>query len=129
MLYASETATYVRNIEKKKDTDVLRIFRSQELLPVSLETRVQYGGGEITRSRETWFDPKNIRPRYISALKKVVPDLSRPKKSRHYSWCTEWAWNWQIIFRFASIHGRACFNRWKEHPCIVLQYTPKSTQK
>jgi hypothetical protein len=24
------------------------------------------------------------RPRYISALKKVVPDVSRPKKSRHY---------------------------------------------
>ena len=30
-------------------TDGLKIFRSQELLPVSLETRVQYGGGEITR--------------------------------------------------------------------------------
>jgi hypothetical protein len=24
------------------------------------------------------------RPRYISALKKVVPDISQPKKSRHY---------------------------------------------
>jgi hypothetical protein len=24
------------------------------------------------------------RPQYISALKKVVPDISRPKKSRHY---------------------------------------------
>ena len=24
------------------------------------------------------------RPRYISALKKVVPDISRPKKSRNY---------------------------------------------
>jgi hypothetical protein len=24
-------------------------------------------------------------------------------------WCTGWAWNCQIIFRFASIHGRACF--------------------
>ena len=24
------------------------------------------------------------RPRYISAPKKVVPDISRPKKSRHY---------------------------------------------
>ena len=23
-------------------------------------------------------------PRYISALNKVVPDISRPKKSRHY---------------------------------------------
>ena len=56
-------------------TDGLKIFRSQELLPVSLETRVQYGGGEITRVRlnETRFCPK-----------KVVPDISRPKKSRHY---------------------------------------------
>ena len=34
-----------------------------------------------------------------------------------------------IIFRFASIHGLACFNRWKEHPYIVLQYTLKSIQK
>jgi hypothetical protein len=34
-----------------------------------------------------------------------------------------------IWYRFARIHGRACFNRWKEHPYIVLQYTPKSTQK
>ena len=24
------------------------------------------------------------RPRFILALKKVVPDISRPKKSRHY---------------------------------------------
>ena len=64
------------------------------------------------------------RPRYISALKK-----SRPRYISALFWCTEWAWNWQIIFRFVSIHGRACFNRWKEHPYIVLQYTPKSTQK
>jgi len=35
---------------KKIYTDGLKIFRSQELLPVSLETRVQYGGGEITSS-------------------------------------------------------------------------------
>ena len=26
----------------------------------------------------------NSRPQYISALKKVVPDISRPKKFRHY---------------------------------------------
>ena len=37
---------------KKIYTDGLKIFRSQDLLPVSLETRVQYGGGKITRSRE-----------------------------------------------------------------------------
>ena len=24
------------------------------------------------------------RPRYVSALTKVLPDISRPKKSRHY---------------------------------------------
>ena len=55
-------------------TDGLKIFRSQELLPVSLETRVQYGGGDITRSREfDWM-------RLDSALKKVVPDISRPQK-------------------------------------------------
>ena len=58
------------------------------------------------------------RPRYITA--QIISTLY---------WCTEWAWNWQIIFRFASIHVRACFNRWKEHPYIVLQYTPKGTQK
>jgi hypothetical protein len=32
-------------------------------------------------------------------------------------------------FRFVSIHGGACFNRWKGYPYIVLQYTAKSTQK
>jgi hypothetical protein len=31
-------------------TDGLKIFRSQELLPVSLETRVQYGGGEYIKA-------------------------------------------------------------------------------
>ena len=60
---------------------------------------------------------------------KVVPDISRPKKSRHYFDALNEREHWQIIFRFASIHVRACFNRRKEHPYIVLQYTPKSTQK
>jgi hypothetical protein len=57
--------------KKQLYTDGLNIFRSQELLPVSLETRVQYGGGEITRVRlnETRFGPYKSRPRYISALK------------------------------------------------------------
>jgi hypothetical protein len=40
---------------KKEYTDGLKIFRSQELLPVSLETRVQYRGGEITSSRYLFF--------------------------------------------------------------------------
>ena len=69
------------------------------------------------------------RPRYISALKKSRPRYVSAQRISTLFWCTEWAWNWQIIIRFASIHGRACFNRWKEHPYIVLQYTPKSTQK
>jgi hypothetical protein len=51
------------------------------------------------------------RPRYISA-----------ERISTLFWCTEWTWNWLIIFRFASIHGRACSNRWKEHPYIVLQW-------
>jgi hypothetical protein len=70
------------------------------------------------------------RPRYISALKKSRLRYISAQKISTLFWCTEWAsWNRQIIFRFASIHGRACLNRWKEHPYIVLQYTPKSTQK
>ena len=61
---------YVRNIENKINTNGLKIFRSQELLPVSLETHVQYGGGDITRVRlnETRFGPKKSRPRYILTL-------------------------------------------------------------
>ena len=49
---------------EKKNTNGLKIFRSQELLPVSLETCVQYGGGEITRVRlnETRFGPIKSRP-------------------------------------------------------------------
>ena len=66
-------------LKKKIYTDGLKIFRLQELLPVSLETRVQYGDGEITRVwlNETRFGPKKSCPRYISTLKKVVPDISR----------------------------------------------------
>jgi hypothetical protein len=44
------------------------------------------------------LDPKKSRPWYISA-----------QNISTLFWCTGWAWNWQIIFRFASIHGRACF--------------------
>jgi len=54
-------------------TDGLKIFRSQELLPVSLETRVQYGGGEITSSRKfDWM-------RLDSALKMSSPIYLGPK--------------------------------------------------
>ena len=49
----AKLALMVEISRKEKYTDGLRIFRIQELLPVSLEIRVQYGGGgEITRSRE-----------------------------------------------------------------------------
>jgi hypothetical protein len=36
-------------------------------------------------------------------------DLLSAQKISTLFWCTGWAWNWQIIIRFASIHGRACF--------------------
>ena len=78
----------------------------------------------LTLSKRKRINVKS-RPRYISALNKVVLDISRPKNYRHYFD----AWNWQIIFRFASIHGRACFNRWKEHPYIVLFSTLQKVHK
>ena len=90
---AAKLALMLEILREKKYTDGLKIFRSQELLPVSLETCVQYGGGKIktVRLNETRFGPKKSRPRYISALKKsspiylgpkkVVPEISRPKQS------------------------------------------------
>ena len=33
----------------------------------------------------------------------------RERVNRNTFWCIGWTWNCQIIFRFASIHGRACF--------------------
>ena len=47
---------------------------------------------------ETRFGPKKM-----SSQKNVGP------KNLDTFWCTGKAWNCQIIFRFASIHGRACF--------------------
>ena len=47
----------------------------------------------VRRLNETRFGPK----------KKSSP------KNLDTFWCTEWAWNCQIIFRCASIHGRAGF--------------------
>jgi hypothetical protein len=40
---------------------------------------------------------ENLRKRHLS-----------PKNLETF-WCTGWTWNCQIIFRFASFHGRACF--------------------
>jgi hypothetical protein len=50
-------------------------------------------------------------------------DISRPKRSRHYFDTL----NEREIGR--SFSDLRAFSRWKEHPYIVLQYTPKSTQK
>jgi hypothetical protein len=50
------------------------------------------------RLNETRFGPK----------KKASPIYLGPKNLDTF-WCAGWAWNCQIIFRFASIHGHACF--------------------
>ena len=57
-LYASKAATYVRKIEKKKYTDILKVFRSQELLPVSLETCIQYGAVGYQLRIKKKYSPK-----------------------------------------------------------------------
>ena len=63
------------------------------------------GNQYMVKSAENWMRSNlellpviNVksRPWYISA-----------QKISTLFWCTELAWNWQIIFRFASIHGRA----------------------
>ena len=65
-------------------TDGLKIIVSQELLPVSLETRIKYGGSEITSTpygcTVIWYSWTRFCPK----TKKGVPDISRPKKCRHY---------------------------------------------
>jgi hypothetical protein len=54
--------------------------------------------GTTVRLNETRFGPK----------KKLSMTYLGPKNLDTF-WCIGWAWNWQIIFRFASIHGRAYF--------------------
>jgi hypothetical protein len=54
--------------------------------------------GVTARLNETRFCPK----------KKSSPLYLDPKNLDTF-WCTGWAWNCQIIFRCASIHGRAGF--------------------
>jgi hypothetical protein len=54
--------------------------------------------GTTVRLNDTRFGPK----------KKLSPIYLGPKNLDTF-WCTGWVWNCQIIFRFASIHGRACF--------------------
>ena len=54
--------------------------------------------GTTARLNETRFGPK----------KKSSPIYLDPKNLDTF-WCTGWAWNCQIIFRCASIHGRAGF--------------------
>jgi hypothetical protein len=48
------------------------------------------------------------REAWVSTLKKSSPTYLGPKISTLF-WCTGWAWNRKIIFRFASIRDRACF--------------------
>ena len=54
--------------------------------------------GTTARLNETRFGPKN----------KSSPIYLYPKNLDTF-WCTGWTWNCQIIFRCASIHGRAGF--------------------
>ena len=54
--------------------------------------------GTTARLNETRFGPN----------KKSSPIYLGPKNIDTF-WCTGWAWNCQIIFRCASIHGRAGF--------------------
>jgi hypothetical protein len=54
--------------------------------------------GTTARLNENKFGPK----------KKSSPIYLDPKNLDTF-WCTGWAWNCQIIFRCASIHGRAGF--------------------
>ena len=52
--------------------------------------------------------------RLDSAQKKSFP-ICLGLKNLDTFWCTGWAWNYQIIFRCASIHGRAGFILWDRH--------------
>jgi hypothetical protein len=47
--------------------------------------------------------------RLDSALKKKSSPIYLGPKYLDTFWFTGWAWNCQIIFRFATNHGRACF--------------------
>ena len=57
--------------------------------------------GTTARLNETRFGSKN----------KSSPIYLGPK-NLDTCWCTGWAWNCKIIFRCASIHGRAGFILW-----------------
>jgi hypothetical protein len=65
---------------EKKYTDGLKIFRSQELLPISLETGVQYGDGEITSTpygcAVIWYSWTRFGPK---TKKKSSPIYLGPK--------------------------------------------------
>jgi hypothetical protein len=54
--------------------------------------------------------PINMKPArpWMLAKNKLSPIYLGPKNLDTF-WCTGWAWNCQIIFRCASIHGRAGF--------------------
>ena len=74
-------------------SDILtRIFLSTRKLTFEISQ------GTTARLNETRFGPK----------KKTSPIYLGPNNLDTF-WCTGWAWNCQIIFRCASIHGRAGF--------------------
>ena len=60
-------------------------------------------------------DPQNWEINFL--LGEIVQETQSMRETpaqmgrvnRYAFWCTGWTWNCQIIFRFASIHGRDCF--------------------
>ena len=119
-VYASEAVTYVRNIEKKNIhwwPKNISFTRTTSCILGDTRT-IWWRYHEITRVRlnETRFGPIKIRPRYISA----------PKISTLF-WFTEWEWDWQIIFRFASIHGVPVSIDGKTILTLYYSTLPKST--
>jgi hypothetical protein len=63
-----------------------------------------------TRKLTFWDFVRNDNPNKgaTARLNKSSPIYLGPKNLDTF-WCTGWAWNCQIIFRCASIHGRAGF--------------------
>jgi hypothetical protein len=68
---------------------------------------------EINSKKFTTYDGRQVMriahmTLWVRWAKKSSPTYLGPKISTLF-WCTGWAWNQQIIFRFTSIHGRPCF--------------------
>ena len=71
--------------------------------------------GTTARLNETRFGPKN----------KSSPIYLGPKNLDTF-WCTGWAWNCQIIFRCATIHGRAVFILIQLCPSAIIVYNMRA---